>query len=234
MEIEQALQPNKGKQLIVEINGESFARYPIRTHVVTPGEDLMKIIKDYLIPHVKQGDIIFISEKMVAITQKRSIPIKDIKPSWLAKNAVKFVYKNPGGLGIATPWTMQMVIQEAGILRFLFSSIVAVITKPLGIKGVFYRLIGQKAKAIDGPIPHAMPPYNECVTLSPLNVDETVKQVKKTFGYDTVIIDSNDLGCETMGISNDKITEAWACSAFKGNPLGQGREQTPLCIVRKV
>jgi hypothetical protein len=171
---------------------------------------------------------------MVAITQKRSIPIKDIKPSWLAKNAVRFVYKNPGGLGIATPWTMQMVIQEAGIPRFLFSSIVAVITKPLGIKGMFYRLIGQKAKAIDGPIPHAMPPYNECVTLSPLNVNETIKKVKKTFGYDTVIIDSNDLGCETMGISSNEITEAWACAAFKGNPLGQGREQTPLCIVRKV
>ena len=43
--MEQTLQPNKGKQLAVEINGESFARYPIRTHVVTPGEDLMKIIK---------------------------------------------------------------------------------------------------------------------------------------------------------------------------------------------
>ncbi|MCX6723372.1 MAG: coenzyme F420-0:L-glutamate ligase, partial [Candidatus Staskawiczbacteria bacterium] len=174
----QTLQPNKGKQLIVEINGESFARYPIRTHVVTPGEDLMKIIKDYLIPYAKQEDIIFISEKMIAITQKRSIPIKDIKPSWLAKNAVRFVYKNPGGLGIATPWTMQMVIQEAGIPRFLFSAFVAIIAKPFGRTGIFYRLIGQKAKAIDGPIPHAMPPYNECVTLSPLNTKEVAKQIK--------------------------------------------------------
>jgi len=175
----QTLQPNKGKKLTVDIDGEFFARYPIRTHVVTPGEDLMKIIKDYLIPSAKNGDVIFISEKMVAITQKRSIPIKDIKPSWLAKNAVKFVYKNPGGLGIATPWTMQMVIQEAGLPRFLFSAIVAVITKPLGIKGMFYRLIGQRAKAIDGPIPHAMPPYNECVTLSPIDTRKIAEQTKK-------------------------------------------------------
>ncbi len=231
---EQTLQPNKGKQLTIEINGESFARYPIRTHVVTPGEDLMKLIKDYLIPYAKNGDIIFISEKMVAITQKRSIPIKDIKPSWLAKNAVRFVYKNPGGLGIATPWTMQMVIQEAGIPRFLFSAFVAIITKPFGVKGMFYRLIGQRAKAIDGPIPHAMPPYNECVTLSPLNTQDIAKKIKKEFGYDAVIIDANDLGVETMGISSDKITEEWACAVFKGNPLGQGREQTPLCIVRKI
>lgn len=234
LETNKSLQPNKGKQLVVNINGESFARYPIKTHVVAPGEDLMKLIKGYLIPFAKPGDIIFISEKMVAITQKRSIPIKDIKPSWLAKNAVRFVYKNPEGLGIATPWTMQMVIQEAGLPRFLLSAIVAVITKPLGIKGMFYRLIGQRAKAIDGPIPHAMPPYNECVTLSPLYPKETAEQIKKIFGYETVIIDANDLGVETIGISNDKIKDSWASAIFKDNPLGQGREQTPLCLVRKI
>ena len=230
----QTLQPNKGKELIVEVDGKKFARYPIKTHVVQPGEDLMKIIKDYLIPHAKTDDVIFVSEKMVAITQKRSIPIKDIHPSWLAKNAVRFVYKNPGGLGIATPWTMQMVIQEAGLLRFLFASSVAILAKPFGRTGMFYRLIGQRAKAIDGPIPHAMPPYNECVTLSPLHTEDIAKKIKKELCYDAVIIDSNDLGCETMGISDPKITEEWACLVFKGNPLGQGREQTPLGIVRQI
>ena len=228
------MEPNKGKNLIINVNGESFARYPIKTHVVMPGEDLIKLIEKYLIPFAKAGDIIFISEKMIAITQRRSIPIKDIKPSWLAKNAVRFVYKNPGGLGIATPWTMQMVIDEAGLPRFLFSAIVAVITKPFGIKGMFYRLIGQRAKAIDGPIPHAMPPYNECVTLSPLNSDKVSKEIKKAFGYEVVIIDANDLGVETMGISSDTIKNSWASAVFKDNPLGQGKEQTPLCIVRKM
>jgi len=230
----QTLQPNKGKQLIVEFDGKKFARYPIKTHVVQPGEDLIKIIKDYLVHYAKTGDVIFISEKMVAITQRRSIPIKDIKPSWLAKNAVRFVYKNPGGLGIATPWTMQMVIKEAGLPRFLFASFVAIIAKPFGRTGMFYRLIGQRAKAIDGPIPHAMPPYNECVTLSPLNTKDIAKKIKNILGYDAVIIDSNDLGCETMGTSSPEITEDWACKVFKGNPLGQGREQTPLGIVRKI
>jgi len=230
----QFLPPNKGKNLVINIGNESFARYPVKTHIITPGEDLIKIIKDYCLPYAKTGDIIFISEKMVAITQKRSIPIDDIKPSWLAKNAVRFVYKNPGGLGIATPWTMQMVIEEAGLLRFLFSSVVAIITKPLGIKGMFYRLIGQKAKAIDGPIPHAMPPYNECVTLSPLHPKKTAQEIKKALGYECVVIDANDLGVETMGISGDIIKDSWANAVFKDNPLGQGREQTPLCLVRKV
>jgi len=127
-----------------------------------------------------------------------------------------------------------MVIQEAGLPRFLFASLVAILAKPFGRTGMFYRLIGQQAKGIDGPIPHAMPPYNECVTLSPLNTEDIAKKIKKTLGYDAVIIDSNDLGCETMGVSDKKITEAFACAVFKGNPLGQGREQTPLGIVRKI
>lgn len=228
------MEPNKGKQLTIRVGGVNYARYPIKTHIVTPGESLNDLIQKYALGHLTSGDIIFISEKMVAITQKRSIPIKDIHPSWLAKKAVKFVYKNPGGLGIATPWTMQMVIKEAGLPRFLLAGVAAIITKPLGIKGMFYRVIGQRAKAIDGPIPHAMPPYNECVTLTPLNVNETAKEIKNKFGYDVVIIDANDLGVEVLGKSGNEIKDSFANAVFKDNPLGQGREQTPICIVRKM
>ncbi len=225
-------QPNKNKSLTREFNGVSYARYPIKTHVVQPKESLTALIKKYAVPYLQAGDTLFISEKMVAITQNRSISIKDIKPSWLANFAVKYTFKNPGGLGIASPWTMQMVIQEAGVPRFLLASFVSVITKPFGLRGMFYRVIGQKAKAIDGPIPHAMPPYNEYVTLTPLNTEDLAKHLKKEFNCEIVIIDANDLGVETLGIS-DKVNDEWACAIFKDNPLGQGTEQTPLCIVRK-
>ena len=228
------LQPNLHKQLSSNVNGINYHRYPVKTHVVAGGESLSDLIKKYVEPYLKAGDVIFISEKMVAITQNRSISIKDIKPSWLANWAVKFVWKNPGGLGIATPWTMQMVIKEAGLPRFLLSALVAVITKPFGIKGMFYRIIGTRAKAIDGPIPHAMPPYNERVTLTPLHVNETAQELKKEFGNEVVIIDANDLGVEVLGKSSDAVKDEWACAVFKDNPLGQGREQTPLCIVRHV
>jgi hypothetical protein len=227
------IQPNLHKKLAITVNGVDYNRYPIKTHVVTGGENVTDLIKKYVQPYLAKGDIIFVSEKMVAITQNRSISIKDIKPSWLAEIAVKYTYKNPGGLGIATPWTMQMVIQEAGLPRFLLASVASVIGKLFGVRGMFYRVIGQKAKAIDGPIPHAMPPYNERVTLTPLNPNEVAKEIKKTFGNEAVIIDANDLGQELLGKSSSDIDEAWACAVFKDNPLGQGTEQTPLCIVRK-
>src|SRR3989344_1090426 len=188
------LKPNLNKQLTRNVDGITYARYPIKTHLVVPHENVIDLIKKYATPYLQTGDVIFISEKMVAITQNRSISIKDIKPSWLAEMAVKFVWKNPGGLGIATPWTMQMVIKEAGLPRFLLSAFIAIITKPFGIKGMFYRVIGTRAKAIDGPIPHAMPPYNERVTLTPLHVNETAQELKKEFGNEVVIIDANDLG----------------------------------------
>lgn len=230
----QGLQPNLHKQLVKNVDGVNWARYPIKTHVVTGGENVIELIRKYVKPYLAVGDVIFVSEKMVAITQNRSISIKDIKPSWLANMAVKYTYKNPGGLGIATPWTMQMVIQEAGIARFLFASFISVITKPLGMRGMFYRVIGQRAKAIDGPIPHAMPPYNERVTLTPLHTDKIARDIKEAFGNEAVIIDANDLGVEVLGKSSDAIQDSWACAVFKDNPLGQGREQTPLCIVRKI
>ena len=226
--------PNLHKQLIRPVNGINYARYPIKTHVVAGGENVIDLIKKYMAPHLVAGDVIFISEKMVAITQNRSISIKDIKPSWLAEMAVKFTYKNPGGLGIATPWTMQMVIQEAGLPRFLLASLASIIGKLFGARGMFYRVIGQRAKAIDGPIPHAMPPYNERVTLTPLHTTKLAQEIKRSLGHEVVIIDANDLGVEVLGKSSDVIDDTWACAVFKDNPLGQGREQTPLCIVRKI
>jgi len=230
----ESIQPNLHKQLIKKIDGVSYARYPIKTHVVSGGENVIELIKKYVQPYLAKEDVIFISEKMVAITQNRSISIKDIKPSWLAKVAVKYTYKNPGGLGIATPWTMQMVIQEAGLPRFFLASLASILGKLFGIRGMFYRVIGQRAKAIDGPIPHAMPPYNERVTLTPLRPDGIAKDIKDAFGCEAVIIDANDLGVEVLGKSSDSIDASWACAIFKDNPLGQGREQTPLCVVRKI
>ena len=42
-------------------------------------------LKTYVAPHLKPGDSIVISEKVIAIMQGRAFPIETIKPSWLAK-----------------------------------------------------------------------------------------------------------------------------------------------------
>ena len=101
-------------------------------------DNLLKLIKRYALSYLEKDDLLFISEKIVAVMQNRSYRISDIKPSKLAVFLSKFVYKNPSGIGLAMPETMQLAIEEAGVLRILLASFCAVITKPLKIKGVFY------------------------------------------------------------------------------------------------
>ncbi|MBU3925079.1 coenzyme F420-0:L-glutamate ligase [Patescibacteria group bacterium] len=230
----ETLQPNKNKNLIIDVDGARYARMPVKTHVVLAKDELKTILSQYLKPHLAAGDMIFISEKIVAITQGRSFPIKDIKPSALAKILVKFVHKTPSGIGIGSPWTMELAIREAGVAKIILAALIAAITKPLGIKGMFYKIAGKEIAAIDGPCDYTLPPYNEYAKLGPKNPGAVAEFLKGKIGYDVVIIDANDLGVSVLGKSNKNISDDFAKKVFRDNPLGQTNEQTPLCIVRKI
>lgn len=228
------LLPNKNKNLAIDVDGVQYARLPVKTHVILAKDDLKTILSQYLKPYFQEGDMIFISEKIVAITQGRSYPIKDIKPSLLAKILVKFVHKTPAGIGIGSPWTMELAVREVGSLKIILAAFIAAITKPFGIKGMFYRIAGKEVAAIDGPCDYTLPPYNEYAKLGPKNPDAVAEFLKGKIGYDVVIIDANDIGVSILGKSNKKITDDFAKKVFRDNPLGQTNEQTPLCIVRKM
>lgn len=226
--------PNEGKKLTIDVNGVSYVRLPIKTHVITGEDKILEIIERYIKPHLESGDIIFISERVVAITQGRAFPIKDIKPSWFAKFLVKFVHKSPYGIGLGSPWTMELAIKDAGILRILFAAALSAITKPFGIRGLFYIICGKSVAAIDGPCHYTLPPYNQYAKLGPKNPDKVAWQLKEKIGTDIVVIDANDLGVAVLGKSSKDISERFAKEVFRDNPLGQSHEQTPLCIVRKI
>ncbi|MCX7994992.1 MAG: coenzyme F420-0:L-glutamate ligase [candidate division WOR-3 bacterium] len=232
--ISEKWQPNEGKRLVIEVDGTDYARLPVKTHVITSQDDILKIVEQYALPHLEEGDIVFISERIVAITQGRAFPIKEIKPSWLARFLVKFVHKSPYGIGLGSPWTMELAIREAGILRILFAAFVSAITKPFGIKGLFYIIAGKSVAAIDGPCHYTLPPYNEYAKLGPKNPDKVARELKQRFNYDFVIIDANDLGVSVLGKSSKKINDDFCRKVFRDNPLGQSHQQTPIAIVRKI
>ena len=231
---EESLKPNPGKNLEIEVNGEKYARYPVRTRVVNPGDDLAEIIKEYAGPFLKTGDIVFLSEKMVSISQGRAIPIKDINPSWLAKFLLKFVYKSPYGVGIGSPWTMELAVREAGVPRILLAAFLSALTKPFGIKGVFYKVVGKQINTIDGPAPYVIPPYNQYAKLGPIEPQKTARELKEKTGYDILILDANDLGVEVLGKSDSAITDDFCKNVFEDNPLCQTDEQTPVGILRRI
>ena len=100
------LQANHGKRLAVEVDGRIYARIPVRTHVISKDDDIAEVVLKYAGPVLREGDIMLVSEKIVAITQKRAYPITQIKPSWLARFLARFVYKSPYGIGLGSPWTI--------------------------------------------------------------------------------------------------------------------------------
>ncbi len=224
--------PNKDKNLVIKVNEKSYERIPIKTHVITKDDEIIDVVLKYASPHLKENDLVFISERVVAITQGRAFPIKDIHPSSLAKFLVKFVHKSPHGIGLGSPWTMELAIREAGAVRILFAALCSALTKPFGWRGIFYKVAGKNINAIDGPCSYTIAPYNEYAKLGPSNPDKVAGDIKSKIKNDCVIIDANDLGVNVLGLSDRKISNTFCAAVFKDNPLGQASEQTPICIVR--
>ena len=227
-------QPNEGRALRASLGGVVYARHPVRTHLVTPADtDAAAVVARYAAPLGGDVRLVAVSERMVAITQGRSYPMEAIRPGKLAKLLVRHVTRPGYGIGLGTAETMQLAIDEVGAPRILFAAAASAVTKPFGIHGVFYRLAGRQAAAIDGPTSYTIPPYNQAATLGPKNPDAAARAIAATLDAPVAIIDANDAGCAVLGASPG-VDRRFVERLFADNPLGQAREQTPICVVREV
>ncbi|WP_248242290.1 coenzyme F420-0:L-glutamate ligase [Microbacterium kunmingense] len=225
---------NDGKALTVTVDGESFARIPIRTRVVMPGDDLEEFVREYATSLVRPGDLLFVTEKIVAITQGRSYPLEDIQPRRLARFLSRYVTRTPHGIGLGMPETMEMALRECGTPRILLAAAVSAVTKLFGRKGDFYRIAGDKARAIDGPTSGTIPPYNKAVVLGPDRPREVARRLKDLLNGvpEVAVVDINDLGGNILGSTVSRARENQLVTILKDNPLGQGHQSTPLGIIR--
>ncbi|NLX94242.1 MAG: F420-0--gamma-glutamyl ligase [Clostridiales bacterium] len=228
-----SLLPNEGKQLEIATPFGKYQRFPIKTHVIMNGDSLTDLMDKYVKPWLQKDDMIFISEKIVAISQGRAFDIDDIHPTPLAKFLCKFVQKTSYGIGLGSPHTMQLAIEDIGKPKILFAAFCSAVTKPFGKRGVFYNIVGVKGRAIDGPCDYTLPPYNHYAKLAPKDPDNAAKILQDYTGHAVVIIDANDIGSNILGISDKTIDQELCNAIFGDNPLGQGSQQTPIAIVRK-
>ena len=230
------LKPNSGKNEIIEVDGIKYRRLPIVTHLITDKDDICDVAEQYGKPVLSEpDDVLFISEKCVACTQKRAIPLEDIHPRKLAVKLSSHVTKTPHGIGLGMPETMEMALQEVGTPRILFAAAVSVIGKKIfRKKGWFYTVAGYKARSIDGPCHNTIPPYNHYVVLGPLEPDKVAKQIKERIGYDVCIVDINDLEGQILGVSDKRLDKELYARILKDNPLGQDDQQTPMGVIRVV
>ena len=128
---------------------------------------------------------------------------------------------------------MELAIRDIGLPKILLAAFCSAVTKPFGVRGVFYKVVGDKARAIDGPCDYTLPPYNHYAKMAPKDPDAVAERLEKHTGMPVVIIDANDIGREILGVSNKNIDVAFCKAVFADNPLGQSRQQTPVAIVRK-
>jgi hypothetical protein len=224
---------NEDRALHASVGGIAYARHPVRTHLVTAADDALDVLKRYVGEPRDGTRLLAVSERMVAITQGRSYPISEIRASPLARLLERFVTRPGYGIGLGSAETMELAIREVGAPRILLAAAVSAITKPFGIHGMFYRLAGPQAKAIDGPTSYTIPPYNQSATLGPKDPDAAARRLAAGMGVPVAVIDANDAGCAVLGASPG-VDRRFVERLFADNPLGQAREQTPICLVREV
>jgi hypothetical protein len=226
-------EPNPDRTLLAALDGAVYARHPVRTHLVTDADDAVAVVSRYVAPIPADTALVAVSERMVAITQGRSHPMSSIRPGRLARFLVRFVTRPGYGIGLGTAETMQLAIDEVGAPRILLAAAVSGLTKPLGIHGLFYRIAGRQAAAIDGPTSYTIAPYNQAATLGPRDPDGAARAMSAALGAPVAVIDANDAGCNALGLSRG-LDRRWVERLFADNPLGQAGEQTPICLVRAV
>jgi hypothetical protein len=226
-------EPNEGRELHAAIDGVVYARQPVRTHLVTAADDAVDVVRRYATGLGPDVALVAVSERMVAITEGRSHRMVDIRPGRLARLLVRFVTRPGYGIGLGTAETMQLAIDEVGAPRILLAAAVSAITKPFGVHGLFYRIAGPQAAAIDGPTSYTIPPYNEAATLGPKDPDAAARRLAAALDRPVAVIDANDAGCNVLGASPG-LDHQLVRRHFADNPLGQAREQTPIAIVRRV
>ncbi|MGV8896006.1 MAG: coenzyme F420-0:L-glutamate ligase [Rhodoglobus sp.] len=228
-------QANEGKPLTVTVDGVAYQRIPIKTHVVMRDDILLDVITKYAGDAVRDGDVFFVTEKIVGITQGRAFPLEDIKPRKLAVTLSRYVTKTSHGIGLGIPETMEMALRECGTPRILLAAAVAAVTKAVGRRGDFYRVAGPKARAIDGPTKNTIPPYDSQVVLGPARPDGVAADVKASLGksIDVLVVDINDFGGNILGSTASRAVDELMVRILKDNPLGQDRQSTPMGIIRR-
>lgn len=226
---------NAGKSLTVEVDGAVYERLPIKTRLVVREDDIVQVVSEYAPSVVQDGDLLFVTEKIVGITQGRAYPISEVEPRKLATFLSKYVTKTSHGIGLGMPETMEMALRECGTPRILFAAAVAAVTKLVGRRGDFYRIAGPKARAIDGPTKNTIPPYNSHVVLGPARPDGVAQDIKVALGrnIEVLVVDINDFGGNILGSTTTKTNNALALKVLKDNPLGQDHQSTPLGVIRR-
>ena len=226
---------NEGKQVEIEVGEEVFLRHAIRTRFITPQDSYIDLLREYVSDLYQAGDLISISEKIISICQHRIVRREDLKVGLWAGFLSRFASRNSSaGIGVGMPIKMQYAINKVGVCRVLAASVIGGFCKLFGKKGVFYRIVGREVSGLDGFNDWVWEEYKDIGIELPEDPRGVCNEIRTKLGISCMIVDANDLGREILGKSDDV---EWEEETLKGmirdNPAGQGRNLTPIVLIRK-
>ena len=121
-----------------------------------------------------------------------------------------------------------------GLPRVLLAGFVSAVTRPFGVKGLFYKICGHGGAGIDGfYFRSSFDRYKTLALINPEHPVELSNEIEKECGIPIVIMDANDIDQNQLGKCDDfPLTDDQIQDAMKDNPSGQGGELTPLILIR--
>jgi asparagine synthase (glutamine-hydrolysing) len=226
---------NSGRHLFALYHGAIWMRAPLHTRLVESGDDLAALVREATGDRMEPGDVVVVTERIVAISQGRSFPREQVQPRPLARVLTRFVHKTPSGIGLGVPETMELALRQAGVPRVVLAAAVAAVARPFGVRGIFYRITGPAVAAIDGPTRGTIPPYCDHVKLGPENPQGVAERLRQSLGasVEVAIVDANDIGVNVLGHTAG-IDPTVLAELLADNPKAQGSEQTPIVLLRRL
>ena len=217
-------------------NGRSYDRWAIQTHFVEVGEDQAELVRRYVLPLAQPGDLLAFGAKVMAMCTRNVKTRDEVHPGFFAKFMARFAGINSTGVGMHEPYKLQMVIDMCGLPRVLLASFVSAVTRPFGVKGLFYKICGKGVGGIDGfYFRSSFERYKTMGLINPPNPVELCDQLEKDTGIPVVLMDANDIEQNQLGKCSDfPLTDDEIQDAMRDNPSGQGDELTPFILIRPV
>ena len=226
---------NAKKNVAIETSTGTYLRHAIATHFVGIGEDYIELVERYVKPLYEEGDLLSISEKIVALCQERVVYRKDMKISFLAKLLSRFaIQHNSAGIGVGEVCKMQFAIDECGSLKVLWAAICAGFGKLMGRRGIFYEMVGMEVTGLDGFYPDVFPVYGDYGIRIPENPVGVCNEIYEKTGIRAMIVDANDITRDILGKGDTvTLTDEELCEIIRDNPAGQEDQCTPFILIRK-
>jgi F420-0:gamma-glutamyl ligase len=201
---------------------------PVRTPLVGPGDDLVELVDRSVRGIARTGDVVAISETAVAIAQGELVAAEHVRPSRLAFAIAR---RADPMATISQPESIQLVIDRVGEWRVVFATLAQFAGRLVGVRGGFYRVMGDAVAAVDG-YTGTMPPYERAIVFAPRDPDGFATTVAQRIRVACAVVDANDLGrAKVLGRSPGVNAEAVEAALLE-NPHGNSDEQTPLVVIK--